>query len=105
MKIIFEDEDKDLAELIKEGKTHLKQLMLGPMSTKCSIELEVTDPYKCDIFLRELMYNNDLKTKLSEECGFKAKAVSLNGVYSDYNNLKEELHCAINQVLHDHNII
>lgn len=102
MKIEFNEQDITSAELRKKRENHHHLILIGKDSQKCSLELKVTDPYKCDVFLTELFYS--LKDYTKENCGFEVSAVSLLGVYSDLNNLSDGLHKAIDEALDKHNL-
>lgn len=103
MEIIFDEKDIQSAERRKKGENHHHLILLGKDSHKCSLELKVTDPYKCDVFLTELFYR--LKEEhIKENCGFEVSAVSLIGVHSDLTNLSDDLHNAIDEALGKHNL-
>ena len=97
MKIEFTERDKEVIEMIKKGENNLRTALVHPGTEKCSVELEIHDPYKCDAFLRELFYY--LEDTIAEDLGFKVKAVSLLGVASDFNYLKEDVMDKINEAV------
>lgn len=99
MKIILEERDKEIMEKYRSGEMYekygLSLPLISPYSTKCSLELKINDPYKCGVVLAELFHS--LRDFEKEECGFEISAVSLMGVYSDYNNIKEDVLNAVNE--------
>ena len=102
MEIIFDEKDIQSAKRRKKGENHHHLILIGKDQQKCSLELKVTDPYKCDVFLTELFYH--LKDYTKENCGFEVSAVSLIGVHSDLANLPDDLHKAIDNALKEHNL-
>lgn len=102
MEIILNEREKEIIEMTRNGENHHSLSFFAPDQNKCSLELEITDPYKCAHFISELFYHQ--KDFLKEECGFQIKAVSSIGVYSDLQNLKEEIHDSINTVFNEHRL-
>lgn len=99
MKIILDERDKEIIEKYRSGEMYEKYGLSLPLisehSKKCSLELKINDPYKCGVVLAELFHR--LRDFEKEECGFEITAVSLMGVHSDYENIKEDVLNAVNE--------
>ena len=105
MEIVFTEKDKEIVEQFRNGEMSQIGITLPFLSDdtkKCSLELEINDPFKCAIFLSRLIY--DLRDYTKEECGFDISAISLIGVHSDLNNLNFDIMNAVKTVLEKHNL-
>lgn len=97
MKIIVEDSDKSLAESLMRDEGILDFIFLNKDSKKCSLELQITDPARCEIFLMQLYYA--LKNFTQEECGFRVSAITDMGVRSDMLKFRAEIEKLMNKYL------
>lgn len=102
MEIKITEREKEVIEMTRKGEEYHALLFFSPDQEKCSLELEITDPYKCAHFIAELFCNQ--KDFIKEECGFQIKAVSSIGVYSDLQNLKEDVHNSIEEKFNEHKL-